>query len=306
MRKNFLIASICSLSLFSCSKSKDDSIRNPVEKSTPVSEIYSGYPEEEMNCSDCDAAILSVSTQDDALLFENYEHFIKVRNCLAQQVEGAYFSASLNDTINEDFDGESPLDEFELWYPGFRLLRKLNNELEAEYVFNGSDGSDMPFVYTISDPVEMTLISEHGKVWFGSELFDIENNPYEKSGCINVRKTTKLIYSGIGNYYFRMRNSIFPWPWGTTVYGTTVSLRKKVNGTFTQVVKRIGVQGGGIIYDEKCEEYKTFSIFYSGLLSRKSVTRSYTDWGWSSEIKKNECATHHSYQSISPIGMLVY
>jgi hypothetical protein len=306
VRKNLLIACICSLSLFSCSKNKEGSIRDTVGKPTPVSEIYSGYPEQPMKCSDCDAAILSVSMRDDALRFADYEHFIKVRNCLAQQVEGAYCFASLNGTLSEDFDGEGPLDEFELWHPGFRSLRKLNNSLEAAYVFNGSDGSDMPFRYTISDPVEMTLISEDGKVWFGNELFDIENNPYEKSGCINVRATTKLIYPGVGNYYFRIRNSIFPWPWGTTVYGTTVSLRKKADGTFTQVVKKIGVQGGGIIYDEKYEESKTFIIFNSGLLSRKSVTRSYTDWGWSGGIKKNECATHHSYESLSPVGMSVY
>lgn len=293
--------------IFSCKKSVDEPIRTMADGSSSISEIYSGYPKENLDCSDCEIALSTVQLYQGTLKFTDYNHFLKVRNCLSQQVEGVYNSADLGGFLTEDFDGEKPLDEFEIWYPGYKSLRKLNNELEANYVYNGSDGSDIPFISSISDPVEMSLVSAQGKVWFGNELFDIADNPYQKSGgCRNLWQTSKIVYSGVGNYYFRMRNSLFPWPWGTTVYGTTVSLRKKTNGTFNQVVKRIGVQGAGFIYDEQCKESKQFVIFFSQLLKRRSITRSFTDFGWSSGIKKNECLTAHHYENLTPLTMYVY
>lgn len=307
MKKFLILTFIPTLFIFSCKKSVDEPTLSRADGSSSISEIYSGYPKENLDCSNCANALSSVEYYLGALKFTDYNHFLKVRNCLSLQVEGVYNSAELAGLLTEEFDGEKPLDEFEIWYQGYKSLRKLNNELEANYIYNGSDGTDIPFISSISDPVEMSLISAEGKVWFGNELFDIDNNPYERSGgCRNLWQTSKIVYSGVGSYYFRMRNSIFPWPWGTTVYGTTVSLRKKSNGTFNQVVKRIGVQGAGLIYDEQCKESKQFVIFFSQLLKRRSVTRSFTDFGWSSGIKTKECLTAHHYENLTPLTMYVY
>jgi hypothetical protein len=305
VRKFFFAAAASSLLLFSCKKNQEEPLRQQPEAALSPAEMYVGYPADKMDCDDCDAALLNVSIQDGALRFTDYDHFFKVRNCLASQVEAAYAAASQMGILNEDFDGEKPLDQFEVWFPGYRSLRRHNNKLEADFVYGGSAEEEIPFVSAISDPVEMTLVSAGGKVWFGNELFDIHNNPYEKSSCINVRQTNKLIYSGIGNFYFRMRNSVFPWPWGTTIYGTTVSLRKNNNNTFTQVVRKVGGQGAGTIYDDECQDSKGFFIA-PAVKSRKSITRSYTEFWPGAAIRKNECVTAHYYENLSPLSMYVY
>jgi hypothetical protein len=303
-----IFLSLVILSVFSCSdKSYEDDIRN-IDKVFPASitEIYAGYPEDKLSCLDCEWAMEAIAYQNNMLWFKDYDHFIQVRNCLAENVESYIVSMLQNQSVsgNESWEEEEPLDKFEIWYPQYKSLRKLDRELET--TLTDGDNTAIESLFPILDPVEMTLVSHEGKVGFGNEIFNIYDNPYEKSGCVNLRINRQLVYSGTGNYYFRMRNSIFPWPWGTTVYGTTVSLRKNANGTLTRVRKMIGVQGGGKIYDSNCSQSKIFSIFYSGMLYRQAVTRSYTEWGWPAGIKKNECSTFYYYQNLSPLGMYVY
>lgn len=305
MRKILLANFVFSLFLFSCKKHQVEPLRLNPEAASSLSEMYSGYPADKMNCDDCESAILGVNVQGGILEFLDHDHFIKVRNCLALQVEGAYEAVSLNGLLIENFDGEKPLDDFEIWFPGYHSLRKLNNQLESEFLYSGASGTEIPFVSAISDPVEMTLISSEGKVFFGNELFNIHDNPFAKSSCINLRQSNQLIYSGTGNLYFRMRNSVFPWPWGTTVYGTTASLKKKNNGSFVQVVRKIGVQGAGTIYDDKCQDSKGF-FFPLAVKSRKSITRSYTEFWPGAAIRKSECVTAHYYENLNPISMFVY
>lgn len=81
MKKKLFLIFISSMFIFSCKKSVDEPIRTMADGSSSISEIYSGYPKENLDCSDCEIALSTVQLYQGTLKFTDYNHFLKVRNC---------------------------------------------------------------------------------------------------------------------------------------------------------------------------------------------------------------------------------
>lgn len=283
---------LLSLAFWGCKK--NGKLERGQDSSSIASGIYQGYPSYEKTCDYCsDEIFRAISLSEGMLCFQNAEHFLRVRNCLADRQE-SYMELleSQGVEIPED-DPEDhehyALREFEIWYPGFFSLRREWAQKESEWLASGADVHSMPEVPSVLDEVEQTLINREGKVKIGEQIINVFEKSLGGGSCVlaHVKKSIP-IYTGNSNYYFIGRHSIFNWPWGATVYASTISLKLQ-GSSFTQVKNEIAVQGGGMIYKYPgCYEKHTFSIFNSGLKKRKKITRSYTLYGHQAGFKQYE------------------
>lgn len=277
------------LFLFSCRKNDDEIQRQASKTEEPpsVQDIYQGEPPIKKGCLICPAPLnKNVRLENGMLVFENEEHFKRVRNCLTQTREDNVWQYQnlISQFITEEqimMQEERIFGQFESWYPGYVSLRMKWRQQEDAWLAAGMPEEGLPVAPPVLDPAEQTLLNAEGSVKIGGQVFNVytDGRVVKEGPCRNHASAFGVYGPFGGARYLLARTAISAWPWGTTVYVSSTGLREE-GVSYRRVRMPMSVGGSGQLASwGACVPSVPVKIEKSGVFHRMHLGRSYTALG---------------------------